>query len=112
MKLLLDQNISFRLKKKLEHLYPKCLHISDCGLKNSEDLEIWNYAKLNGYAVITYDADFFELSLINGAPPKVIWIRANNLSTTEVAQLLESSFDEIDTFINRDDSFNCLELGI
>lgn len=46
MKLLFDQNISFRIIKKLKQFFPDCIHVSDCGLLNYDDAEIWNYALL------------------------------------------------------------------
>ena len=47
MRLLFDQNISFRIVKKLNDSFPDCRHVSDCGLMETEDLEIWEYAKQN-----------------------------------------------------------------
>ena len=42
MKLLFDQNISFRIAKKLQSYFPGCLHVSECNLSNCEDSEIWS----------------------------------------------------------------------
>ncbi len=80
MKLLFDQNISFRLTKKLQNYFPGSLHVSDCGLLDSEDQEIWEYARDHGFAIVTFDADFYDISIINGQPPKIIWI------TTHIAR--------------------------
>ncbi len=41
MKLLFDQNISFRLVRSIVHVFPDSKHVSDVGLKNCEDQEIW-----------------------------------------------------------------------
>lgn len=40
MKMLFDQNISFRITKNLKNYFSDCLHVSDCRLSNSEDPEI------------------------------------------------------------------------
>jgi predicted nuclease of predicted toxin-antitoxin system len=63
MNLLLDQNIYFRVKKKLIKDFPKCRHVSDCGLSDTEDPDIWEYAKINDFTIVTYDQDYFEISL-------------------------------------------------
>ena len=37
MKLLLDQNLSRRLKEALRDLYPESVHVSDIGLESADD---------------------------------------------------------------------------
>ena len=41
MKLLFDQNISFRILKKLSLIFEQSNHISNFGLMDTEDLLIW-----------------------------------------------------------------------
>jgi len=112
MKFLFDQNISFRITKKLQSYFPGCLHISDCGMLNCEDPDIWEYAKKHNYAIVTFDADFYDISMINGHPPKIIWIRTGNLTTDEIAQLIISNQAEIESFLNDPElsELACLEL--
>jgi predicted nuclease of predicted toxin-antitoxin system len=47
MNLLFDQNISYRITKKLEGSFPKCKHVSDCGLMDCDDTQIWEYPRKN-----------------------------------------------------------------
>lgn len=112
MKILFDQNISFRISKQLQDLYPGCCHVSDCGMKDKEDSEIWKYAKDNNFAIVSFDSDFYEISLINGHPPKIIWVRTGNLSTNDLAKLLENKSSEIIAFLTNVDEIGiaCLEL--
>lgn len=44
MKLLIDQNISFRIVSALESDFPGTVQVKSAGLENKTDLEIWNYA--------------------------------------------------------------------
>ena len=37
MKLLLDQNISFRISKKIQDIFPDSKQVKDLGLENSKD---------------------------------------------------------------------------
>jgi predicted nuclease of predicted toxin-antitoxin system len=112
MRLLFDQNISFRITKKLISYFPDCKHVSDCGLSDHDDPEIWEYARDNNYAIVTFDSDFFDISLIQGYPPKIIWLRYGNLTTNELAQLLIDNNEIIDSFLNSEDQrdISCLEL--
>jgi predicted nuclease of predicted toxin-antitoxin system len=112
MRLLFDQNISFRITKKVQSYFSDCKHVSDCGLSDCDDPEIWQYAKKNNYVIVTFDSDFYDISIINGHPPKVIWIRTGNLTTNEIAQLLINNQNAIHSFLENDDfkDIACLEL--
>lgn len=112
MRLLLDQNISYRAAKKLNEAFPECKHVSDCGLMNTEDLHIWSYAQRNSYTIVTFDADFYDISLINGHPPKIIWLRTGNLTKNDLARLLINRKYKILEFIRGQDfgGVLCLEV--
>ena len=112
MRLLFDQNISFRLTKKIQSFYSGCKHVSDCGLSDKEDPEIWQYAKTNNFAIVTFDSDFYDISIINGHPPKIIWIRSGNLTTNEISDLLIDNYKAIQSFLEEKDfeDIACLEL--
>jgi len=45
MKLLFDQNISFRVTKRLKNQFSECKHVSDCNLMNNNDSEIGTMPK-------------------------------------------------------------------
>jgi len=72
VKLLFDQNLSPRLATRLQDLFPDSSHVFWLGLDQAEDVEVWGYARQNGYLLVTKDADFSELSTLQGFPPKVI----------------------------------------
>jgi predicted nuclease of predicted toxin-antitoxin system len=112
MKLLFDQNISFRIEKKISHIFPGSLHVSSCGLSNCEDQEIWEYALKYHFAIVTFDSDFYDISVINGHPPKILWLRTGNLPTNEIVPLLKSKKKIIQEFLTNRDYQNilCLEI--
>ena len=71
MKLLLfDQNVSPRLVERLSDLYPESIHVSTIGLGAALDIEIRQYAFDHGCMIVTKDADFSELGLVKGFPPR------------------------------------------
>ena len=112
MRLLFDQNISFRITKKLKSYFPDCEHVSNCGLTDCEDQDVWEYAQENDYAIVTFDSDFYEISLIKGYPPKIIWIRSGNMTTTQIAQLIIKNKESIIDFISKEElkDLACIEL--
>ena len=72
MKLLLDENLSRRLVPFLQHDYPGSSQVVLLGMQSASDKEVWQKAREDGYVIVTRDADFQELSLVWGQPPKVI----------------------------------------
>jgi predicted nuclease of predicted toxin-antitoxin system len=110
VKLLLDENLSPRLTELLSDLYPGSVHVHECGLGSADDGTIWDFAKANGYTIVSKDSDFEERSILFGFPPKVIWIRASNSSSAEVASLLRAGFPIIERFV-RGGQETCLVIG-
>jgi len=109
MKLLLDQNLSPRLVTLLADLFPDSAHVHQLGLDQVLDIEVWNYARDNGFIVVSKDADFSEISMLQGHPPKLIWLRLGNCTTIQIHQLLRSNFQSIEQ-MNQDPDLAILSL--
>lgn len=88
MKLLFDQNLSWRLPQKLADLYSDSRHVREFGMKESEDVDVWEYAKANGCVIVTKDIDFQQRSLLFGHPPKVVRLRVGNCPVQAIEDLL------------------------
>jgi predicted nuclease of predicted toxin-antitoxin system len=108
MKLLFDANLSFKLCRRLEDLFPGSSQVRLLGLQEAEDRAIWDFAKRNGFVLVTLDADFVEMAGLLGTPPKVIRLRCGNQKTSNVEALLRSHAEIIQGF-QRDQSA-CLEI--
>lgn len=52
-------------------------------------MAIWDYAAAQGFVIVTKDADFLELALLRGPPPKVIFLRLGNCPTGAILLALE-----------------------
>ena len=98
MKLLFDENLSHKLPRRLADMFPDSLHVRDVGMKAADDPSVWDYAKANGFIIVSKDADMHDLSLVSGDPPKVVWLRLGNCSTSDVETMLRRNFDIIKTF--------------
>lgn len=103
MRLLWDHNLSHRLIAHLEDVFPGGLHVRDAGLEAASDDEVWHYARDYGLDLVSKDSDFQELVSLRGAPPKLIWLRLGNCTTSEVEALVRSARDLIDAFANSPD---------
>lgn len=102
MKLLFDQSLSPRLVGRLADLFPGSSHVSLLALDTAEDGDVWEYARQNGYPVVTKDADFSELSTLQGFPPKVIWLQIGNCTTGRVESLLRLHYEAIERLAESD----------
>lgn len=109
MKLLLDQNLSFRLLEKLEPVYPDSTQVKFVNLDQADDLTVWRFAKDNGFTIVTKDSDFHEFSLVYGNPPKVIWLKCGNKPKWYVLALLINNQKKIEEFL-KDQESSCLEI--
>lgn len=78
MRFLLDENLSWRLKKVLGEELGDVLHITDLVPIPNNDLEIWWLALKENRVIITNDEDFQAISVLKGQPPKVILLRTGN----------------------------------
>jgi len=111
VKLLFDENLSPRLAGVLADIYPGSSHVHQCGLGSTDDSAIWQYAKENGFTIVSKDSDFQEASVLRGHPPKIIWLRAINCSSDEIEDLLRAAAPIITWFIQEGEE-SCLVLGV
>jgi predicted nuclease of predicted toxin-antitoxin system len=95
MKLLFDQNLSYRLVSKVSEVFPESMHVAALNLDRSSDQEVWEYAKNNNFIIVTKDSDFNEISTYYGFPPHIIWLRMGNGSVDKSATVLLSYSDQI-----------------
>lgn len=100
MKLLLDENLSDRIISQIIDLYPNSQHVKTLGLINTGDSIIWEYAKVNNFILVSKDSDFHQRSLLYGHPPKFIYIRIGNSSTSKIIKILKDNYLTIIKFIS------------
>jgi predicted nuclease of predicted toxin-antitoxin system len=74
---------------RLIQLFPGSRHVFDTGLARlTSDEIIWEYAKTNGFVIVTADSDFVELARDRGTPPRVVQLDKCNYRTARVEELL------------------------
>jgi len=98
VKLLFDQNLSYRLVSALQKEYPDSRHVREAGLQEATDAVVWQYAARHNFTIVTKDADFHQRSFLFGHPPKVIWLRVGNASTAMIEALLRRRAGEVGAF--------------
>lgn len=100
MKLLLDENLSRRLVRRIADLFPSSAHVAEVGLLQATDSAIWQYAKANGFSIVSADSDFYELATALGPPPKFVWLKGCDYPTEIAESLLRGEAIRIGEFLN------------
>lgn len=98
MKLLFDQNLSPKLVYQLKEIYPNSVHVQQVNLHSEIDSKIWDFAKKNNFIIVSKDIDFYERVLIQGFPPKVIWLSLGNCSTNDIMNILRLNYNRVIEF--------------
>ena len=98
MKLLFDENLSPRLVELLAADFPGCTHIEFLGMRGAADTAVWNYARENGYAIVSKDNDFRQRAFLHGPPPKVVWLSVGNAGTNPIATLIRARSERLRAF--------------
>ena len=109
MKLLLDENLSRRIIPFIQQAYPGSSQVALLGLESASDQQVWDFAKQNDYVIVSKDSDFYDLGLLQGTPPQVIWIKSGNSNKTAITQLLLSNQARICSLL-LEENLACVEL--
>ncbi|MBK6505150.1 MAG: DUF5615 family PIN-like protein [Ignavibacteria bacterium] len=99
MSLLFDNNLSVKLVHLLSDCFPGSVHVVDIGMQNSNDLDIWKYAKDKDLTIVSKDKDFYHLSSAFGSPPKLIWMIVGNCKIVDTVDIIRTNQEEIIDFI-------------
>lgn len=100
MKLLLDENISYRILGTLAKVYPGTTHVTHVQPTLCGDAEIWSYARKEGFVLVTFDHDFVFLAALHGGPPKVLLLTLKNPRHSEIASVLVLRKEHIEHFVS------------
>jgi len=110
VRLLFDEQLSEELVTAVHDLFPDSLHVRLLGKGGTADPIIWQLAREHDCVLVTKDEDFHRLSVLRGAPPKVVWLRTGNCTTADIVRLLRNRADELRKF-ERQAEVTFLELG-
>jgi predicted nuclease of predicted toxin-antitoxin system len=82
----------------LADLFPDSQHVRSLHLDQAPDDPLWAFARENDFVIVTKDVDFSDRSAMTGHPPKVIWIRIGNCSTSEIMAAIRRNHEQIQMF--------------
>lgn len=77
----------------------ECLHVRDLKLRDKEDFEIYQEAKLAGAVIISKDKDFADLSKSLGPPPQILLLTCGNTSNQKLQEIFLKTLADAIEFI-------------
>ena len=95
MNLLIDAQLPPALATWLIQQGHIAQHIEDVGLRNADDIEIWNYALTSGATIVTKDEDFAERTARTTSAPIIVWLRIGNATNRALLEWLEPRWPRI-----------------
>ena len=100
MKLLFDMNLSPLLATLLRNAGWESAHWSTVGDPRATDKTIMDWARENGYIVITNDLDFGDiLAATNARCPSVIQVRTQDVSPNHIQPILFAMLEKYRTYL-------------
>ena len=93
MRLWLDAQLSPGLAIWLSQTFGlESVPVRELGLREAEDLAIFEAARRAGAVIMTKDHDFVDLVERLGPPPQVIWVSVGNTSNARMQTILAIAF--------------------
>ena len=100
MRILLDQNLSPKLTRRLADILPGLESVYDHDLVGASDPFIFDWARRSEFAaLISTDRDFVHLAERVGPPPKVIRIERCDYRSAVIEQLFRREAARIHAFL-------------
>ena len=109
MRLLLDQNLSWRLVARWEDSFPGSAHVRDFGMTAAGDEELWAFAREHDFVIVSKDGDFDDERVFRGPPPKVIHLVVGNASSSDGDDVVRARLGAIKRFETDDHRLLILE---
>ena len=95
MNFLVDAQLSPPLAQYVESCGHHSTHVSEVGLTDAEGLDIWDYAAVNNFVVITKEEDFQKRRQTAISGPSIIWLRVGNCYNQALIKWFGPMFAEV-----------------
>jgi predicted nuclease of predicted toxin-antitoxin system len=88
---IIDANLPYYFSLWRDEVYEHVIDIDP----NMKDGEIWAYAREHNLTIVTKDADFSELVLLNTPPPRVIHIKLGNMKIKAFHNAIDKIWSDV-----------------
>ncbi len=104
MRIIIDAQLSPHLAVWISQQFGiEAFSVKFLGLRDAEDITIFEKARELEAIVITKDDDFVRLINQKGSPPKIIWVTCGNTSNERMKQILVQHLQNALTLLETSD---------
>jgi predicted nuclease of predicted toxin-antitoxin system len=69
----------------------EAVSLRDLGLRDAEDAEIFEKAKLSSVVIISKDSDFVDMVSRYGTPPQLLWVTCGNVTNHRLQEVFRNA---------------------
>ena len=102
MKCLIDNQLPPAFARFLTSRGVETIHVTEVGLSEARDRDIWNYALEHNYVLVTKDDDFLNISS-QSRGGQFVWVRLGNCRAPDLLQAFERVWSAAEACLNRGD---------
>lgn len=95
MRFLVDNQLPFALARFLAARCESSQHVSDIGLAQATDVQVWHYASVTSAILISKDGDFPHYASLPHATARLVWVRLGNCRTQILIEAIDRQWWEI-----------------
>ena len=103
MRFLIDAQLSPALASVLTEHGHVAEYVTDIGLGDAPDRELWQYPLDHRAVIITKDEDFAQMVAIEDNSPTVVWVRVGNTRRAALLAWFEPLIGRIVSMVERGD---------
>ncbi len=103
MRFLVDNQLPFALARFLAPRCDQAHHVSDIGLAQATDAQVWHYASVNSAILISKDEDFLHYASLPRATARLLWVRLGNCRTQILIETINRQWPEINSAFSAGD---------
>ena len=100
MRFLVDNQLPRALARLLTDLGHQAVHVLDIELAQVDDHTLWAYAAQHGFVIISKDADFADLALLDPHRVQLVWVRIGNCRKSVLLEGIKNSLSTIEQELN------------
>ena len=92
MKFWVDAQLPPKLAARLAAEFEvEAVSLRDLGLRDAEDAEIFEKAKLSSVVIISKDSDFVDMVSRYGTPPQLLWVTCGNVTNHRLQEVFRNA---------------------
>ena len=95
MKFLVDNQLPPAIARFIsDDLHVEAWHVVDAGLRDASDLDLWQYASIHDFVLVTKDDDF--VTMFSKRPSaRLLWVRLGNCRRSVLLKVFQKQWGNV-----------------